>query len=76
MEQILLLLFAVHFNEHSGRFFSCGTEYADDIYPYATFEVNEPQRDSRALSGVVPTLDRKHPARRASGGGQVRVVYC
>ncbi|ODN00362.1 Down syndrome cell adhesion molecule-like protein Dscam2 [Orchesella cincta] len=48
-------------------------QYADDIYPYATFEVNEPHRDTRACSGGVvgvPTLDRKRASGRPSSGCQ------
>lgn len=45
-------------------------EYADDIYPYATFEVNEPpQIDSRACNTLGATLDRTKrpiPPRRKS----------
>lgn len=40
------------------------TEYADDIYPYATFELNETRRESKVCNSI-PTLDR----RRSSGVG-------
>lgn len=40
-------------------------EYADDIHPYATFELNENSRDSKGCI-LIPTLER----RRSSNQGQ------